>query len=99
MELRREAIFASAVKTWKEIYNSKNSMKIIYNKWERWITMKGKKITTGEGKKTFHSVMGTWNDKGVVSLKKRNDMDDKGRMGITPIQVVRGRVWVGKWDC
>ena len=69
--------FASALKTWKEIYNSKDSMKIVYNKWERWITMKGKEINIGEGKKTFHSVMGTWNNKKVASLKKANDTDDE----------------------
>jgi hypothetical protein len=68
--------FASALKTWKEIYNSKDSMKIVYNKWERWITTKGKEIKIGEGKKTFHSVMGTWNNKRVASLKKANDTDD-----------------------
>ena len=39
--------------------------------------MKGKEIKIGEGKKTFHSVMGMWNDKGVASLKKRNNMDDE----------------------
>jgi len=68
--------FAIALKTWKEIYNSKNSMKMVYNKWERWITTKGKEIKIGDGKKTFHSVMGTWNNETVQSLKKANDTDD-----------------------
>ena len=96
--------FSEAVKTWTEIYNSKEKMKIIYNKWERWITTKGKQIRIGEGKKTFHSVMGTWNNTRVASLKKRTIvwMSKNGmtwRVGIILIQVARGRVWVGEWDC
>ncbi len=38
--------------------------------------MKGKEIKIGDGKKTFHLVMGTWNNKTVESLKKAKDTDD-----------------------
>ena len=95
--------FCKAEKTWKEIYNSKEKMKVIYNKWERWITTKGKEIKIGEGNKTFHLVMGTWYDTSAASLKTTNDTDDEEgggrRGGITPIRVAHEKVWVGKWDC
>ena len=96
--------FASAVKTWKEIYNSKNLMKIVYNKWERWITMKGKEINIREDKKTFHSVMVTWNNKKVASLKKANDTDDEeggeveGRYN-SDTGCSRESLGWKKWDC
>ena len=74
--------FCKAEKTWKEIYNSKEKMKVIYNKWERWITTKGKEIKIGEGNKTFHSVMGTWYDTSAASLKTTNDTDDEEGGGV-----------------
>ena len=65
--------------------------------------MKGKEIKIGEGKKTFHLVMGTWNNKSATSLKKKIIwMTKKGRrrrVGITSIRVAREKVWVGRRDC
>jgi hypothetical protein len=74
--------FCKAEKTWKEIYNSKEKMKVIYNKWERWITTKGKEIKIGEGNKTFHLVMGTWYDTSAASLKTSNDTNDEEGGGV-----------------
>ena len=95
--------FASAEKTWKEIYNSKIKMKVIYNKWGKWITTKGKEIKIGEGKKTFHSVMGKWSKQVRHQRRKQTILMTKRgrrwRVGITLIQVTRGRVWVGELDC
>ena len=46
---------------WKEIYNSEEEMKIMYNGWERWITTTGMKIKVGDGTtRTFHAVMAMW---------------------------------------
>ncbi len=52
-------------------------MKVIYNKWERWITTKGKEIIIREGNKTFRLVMGTWYDTSAASLKTTNDTYDE----------------------
>ena len=69
--------FWSVEEKWKQIYNSKEDMKILYNKWERWIESTGKDIKVGDGtKKTFHYVMGTWNDVETTGLKETNDNDD-----------------------
>jgi len=66
---------------WKNIYDSKNDMKILYNRWEEWIVTKGKEIKVGDGtKKNFHSVMGTWCDDENPGLKETisNVEDDDG---------------------
>jgi hypothetical protein len=66
----------SAEAKWKEIYNDEESMTVVYNKWEKWITMKGKGMKIGDGtRKTFHAVMGMWYDNPAV--KTTNDRDDK----------------------
>ena len=54
----------SAEEKWKEMYDSEEDMKILYNVWKEWILSKGKEINVGDGtRKTFHYVMGTWYDK------------------------------------
>jgi hypothetical protein len=46
-------------------------MKVIYNKWEKWIDTKGKEIKIGDGsRKTFKSVMGTWYVTAVTAEQK-----------------------------
>ena len=58
--IRRECDFFRAKVKWKEIYNSEEEMKIMYNGWERGITTTGKKIKVGDGTtRTFHAVMAT----------------------------------------
>ena len=63
---------------WKNIYDSKKDMKILYNKWEEWIVSKGKEIIVGDGtKKTFHYVMGPcYDDKNPVLKETISDEED-----------------------
>ncbi len=64
--------------TWKEIYDNEKDMKILYNKWEEWITSKGKEMTVGDGtKKTFHYVMAMWYDEETPESRKTNH-DNEG---------------------
>ncbi len=74
--------FLKAEVEWKEIFNSEDDMKIIYNRWEKWITTTGKRITVGDGKmKTFHAVMATWYEETPQS-KKRNESEDEEGFGL-----------------
>ena len=41
--------FADAEAKWRVIYNNEDQMKVIYNKWEKWIDTKGKEIRLGMG--------------------------------------------------
>jgi hypothetical protein len=67
---------------WKEIYNSKEEMRIMYNGWERWITTMGKKIKVGdETTRTFHAVMATWYDETPNNDKKSNESEDYKNFG------------------
>ena len=53
---------------------------MVYNKWEKWITTKGKGMKIGDGtRKTFHTVMGTWYDNPVVTTT--NNSDDEEEVG------------------
>jgi hypothetical protein len=66
--------FSSAEEKWKEIYNSEEDMKILYNGWEEWILSKGKEIKVGDGMmKTYHYVMGTWYDEETLESKETID--------------------------
>ena len=71
--------FKSAKVKWEEIYDSEDNMKIMYNKWEEWITSRGKEMTVGDRtKKTFHYVMATWYDEETPESKKTNhDSEDE----------------------
>ena len=65
--------FRSAEEKWKEIYDSEEDMKILYNGWEEWILSKGKEIKVGDGtRKTYHYVMGTWYDEETSRVKEDN---------------------------
>ena len=53
--------FKKAEKTWTQIYDSEEDMKVLYNGWEEWIVSKRKEIAVGDGsKKTFHYIMSSW---------------------------------------
>ncbi len=49
MESRGYEIFSSSVKKWKQVYDSKKDMRVLYNRWERWITTTGADIKIGDG--------------------------------------------------
>jgi hypothetical protein len=50
--------FRSAKEKWKEIYDSEEDMKILYNGWEEWILSKGKEIKVGDGTRIWeHGMM------------------------------------------
>ncbi len=76
--------FKSVEVKWEEIYDSEDNKKILYNKWEEWITSKGKEMTVGDGtKKTFHYVMATWFDEETPESKKTNhDSEDEESFGV-----------------
>jgi hypothetical protein len=45
---------------WKQVYDNKKDMRVLYNGWERWITTMGADIKIEDGsKKTFQTVMGS----------------------------------------
>jgi len=69
--------FKKAEQTWKNIYDSENDMKVLYNRWENWIATKGKEIKVGDGsRKTFHYVIGTWYDNGSPEVQEKSDESD-----------------------
>ncbi len=72
--------FLSAKAKWKEIYINEESMTVVYNKWEKWITTKGNGMKIGDGTwKTFHTVMGTWYVNPAVMTM--SDSDDEEEVG------------------
>jgi hypothetical protein len=55
--------FHIAKQKWKQVYDSKKDMRVLYFGWERWITTMGSDIKIGDGsKKTFKTVTETWHD-------------------------------------
>jgi hypothetical protein len=65
--------FWNAEEKWKEIYDSEDDMKILYNRWDKWMASKGKEIKVGDGtRKTFHYVLATWYDEETPELKETN---------------------------
>jgi len=86
--------FAGAEAKWREIYNNEEQMKVIYNKWEKWIDTKGKEIKIGDGsRKTFKSVMGTWYVT-AVAAEHKSDGEEEGDSGYGSDRG-RGRVSLG----
>ena len=70
--------FRDAEREWKEIYDSKDNMKVLYNGWENWIVTKGKEINVSDGsRKTFHYVMGSWYDEKTRESKEKNDKSEE----------------------
>ena len=76
--------FQNVEEKWKEIYDSEDDMKILYNRWDEWIASKGKEIKVGDGmRKTFHCVMASWYDEETPELKETNDeSEDEDGFGI-----------------
>jgi hypothetical protein len=63
---------------WRQIYDSKKDMTVLYNGWERWITTTGSDMKIGDGlKKTFKTIMGTWHYDSSCNLKMGEDQDDE----------------------
>ncbi len=64
--------FHRAEKKWKEVYDNKKDMRVLYNGWERLITTMRADIKIGDvSKKTFQTVMGSW----------REDISQTSKMG------------------
>jgi hypothetical protein len=54
VESRGYEIFSSSGKIWKEVYDNKKDMRVLYNGWEGGITTMGADMKIGDGsKKTF----------------------------------------------
>ena len=70
--------FRDAEREWKEIYDRKDDMKVLYNGWEKWIVTKGKEINVSDGsRKTYHYVMGSWYDEKTPESKEKNDESEE----------------------
>ncbi len=77
MESRRYEFFSLSVKKWRQVYDSKKDMRVLYNGWEKWITTMASDIKIGDGsKKTFKTVMGTWHEDSSQTLKMGEKQDD-----------------------
>ncbi len=70
-------------KKWKQVYDNKKDLRVLYNGWERWIATTGSDIKIGDGlKKTFKTVMGTWHEDGSQTLKMGEKQDDEEIWGL-----------------
>jgi hypothetical protein len=78
VESRGYEIFSLSGKIWKQVYDKKKDMRMLYNGWERWITTTGADIKIGHGlKKTFQTFMGSWREDSSQTLKMEEKQDDK----------------------
>ena len=78
MESKGYEIFSLSRKKWKQVYDNKKNMRVLYNGWERWITTTGSDIKIVDGsKKTFKTVMGTWREDNSQTLKMGEEQDDE----------------------
>jgi hypothetical protein len=76
-------IFLLSRKKWRQVYDNKKDMRVLYNGWERWITTMGADIKIGDGsKKTFQTVMGTWCQDISQTSKMGEKQDDEETWGI-----------------
>ncbi len=83
MESRGYEIFLSSEKKWKEVYDNKNNMRVLYNGWERWITTTGADIKIGDGsKKIFQTIMGSWCEDISQTSKMGEKQDDEDSWGL-----------------
>ncbi len=70
-------------KKWKQVYDNKKDMRVLYNGWERWITTTGADIKIGDGsKKTFQTVMGSWREDVSQPSKMGEKQDDEETWGL-----------------
>jgi hypothetical protein len=68
---------------WRQVYDSKKDMRVLYNGWERWITTTGSDIKIGDGsKKTFKTAMGTWHEDSSQTLRMEEEQDDEETWGL-----------------
>ncbi len=75
--------FHRAETKWRQIYDSKKDMRVLYNGWERWITTTGSDIKNGDGlKKTFKTIMGMWHEDSSRNLKMGEEQDDEETWGL-----------------
>ncbi len=83
MESRGYEIFSWSGKKWKEVYDNKKDMRVLYNGWERWITSTGADIKIGDGsKKTFQTVMGSWREDVTQTSKMGEKQEDEEMWGL-----------------
>jgi hypothetical protein len=83
VESRGYEIFSLSGKKWKEVYDNKKDIRVLYNGWERWITTTGADIKIGYGsKKTFQTVMGSWREDISQTLKMGEKQDDEETWGL-----------------
>jgi hypothetical protein len=58
-------------------------MRVLYNGWERWVTTMGADMKIGdESKKTFQTVMGSWCEDILQTLKMGEKQDDEETWGL-----------------
>jgi hypothetical protein len=75
--------FHRAEKRWRQVYDNKKGMRVLYNGWERWITTTGAGIKIGDGsKKTFQTVMGLWGEDVSQPLKMGEKQNDEETWGL-----------------
>ncbi len=75
--------FHRAGTKWRQIYDSKKDMRVLYNGWERWITTTGSDIKIGDGsEKTFKTVVGTWREDSSYNSKMGEEQDDEETWGL-----------------
>ncbi len=67
---------------WRQIYDSKKEMRVLYNGWERWITTMGSDMKIGDGlKKTFKTVVGMWGEDSTRNSKMGEEQNDEESWG------------------
>ncbi len=83
MESRWCEIFSLSGIKWKQVYDNKKDMRVLYDGWERWITTTGADIKIGDGsKKIFQTVMGSWQEDVSQPLKMGEKQDDEETWGL-----------------
>jgi hypothetical protein len=83
VESRGYEIFLSSGKKWKQVYDNKKDMRVLYNRWERWITTTGANIKIRDrSKKTFQTAMGSSHEDISQTLKMGGKQDDEETWGL-----------------
>ncbi len=75
--------FHRAETTYRQVYDNKKDMRVLYNEWERWVITTGSEIKIGDGsKKTFKTVIGAWREDNSQTLKMGEKQDDEETWGL-----------------
>ncbi len=83
VESRQYEIFSWSGKKWRQVYDIKKDMRVLYNGWERWITSMRSDKKIGDGsKKSFKTVMGTWQEDSSQTSKMGEKQDDEETWGL-----------------